>query len=115
MVEVLADDNGNINQKCFDKIFTACIKAGDESRRSAVSRLAASTRSGTVRHSSSKLIRNDDTLISEPRCTKVGWKPTESFQKDFKDGLLDKNFNAFPLVRQPVRLSLVQMIIDLLA
>jgi hypothetical protein len=27
MVEVLADDDGNINQKCFDKIFTACIKA----------------------------------------------------------------------------------------
>jgi hypothetical protein len=27
MVEVLADDDGNIDQKCFDKIFTACIKA----------------------------------------------------------------------------------------
>ena len=27
MVEVLADDDGNIDQKCFDKIFTACTKA----------------------------------------------------------------------------------------
>ncbi len=27
MVEVLADDNGNIDQKCFDKIFNSCIKA----------------------------------------------------------------------------------------
>ncbi len=27
MVEVLADDDGNIDQKCFDKIFNACIKA----------------------------------------------------------------------------------------
>ena len=27
MVEALADDDGNIDQKCFEKIFTACIKA----------------------------------------------------------------------------------------
>ncbi len=27
MVEVLADNDGNIDQKCFDKIFNACIKA----------------------------------------------------------------------------------------
>ncbi len=27
MVEVLADDDGNIDQKCFEKIFVACIKA----------------------------------------------------------------------------------------
>ncbi len=27
MVEVLADEDGNIDQKCFEKIFTACIKA----------------------------------------------------------------------------------------
>ncbi len=27
MVEVLTDDDGNINQKSFDKIFTACTKA----------------------------------------------------------------------------------------
>jgi hypothetical protein len=27
MVEVLADDDGNIDQKCFDKIFNSCIKA----------------------------------------------------------------------------------------
>jgi hypothetical protein len=30
----------------------------------------------------------------------VSWQPTESFQLDFKDGLLDKIKNAFPLVRQ---------------
>jgi hypothetical protein len=28
----------------------------------------------------------------------VGWQPPESFQKDFKDGLLDKINNTFPLV-----------------
>ncbi len=27
MVEVLADNDGNINQKSFEKIFKACIKA----------------------------------------------------------------------------------------
>jgi hypothetical protein len=27
MVEVLADDDGNIDQKCFEKVFTACLKA----------------------------------------------------------------------------------------
>jgi hypothetical protein len=27
MVEALADDDGNIDQKCFEKIFTACVKA----------------------------------------------------------------------------------------
>jgi hypothetical protein len=27
MVEVLADDDGKIDLKCFEKIFTACIKA----------------------------------------------------------------------------------------
>jgi Ca2+-binding EF-hand superfamily protein len=30
--------------------------------------------------------------------TKVGWQPSESFQKDFKDGLLDKIKITFPLV-----------------
>jgi hypothetical protein len=32
-------------------------------------------------------------------CIKEGWQPSETFQKDFKDGLLDKIKNAFPLVR----------------
>jgi uncharacterized protein (DUF2141 family) len=27
MVEVLADDDGNIDQKCFDNIFNSCINA----------------------------------------------------------------------------------------
>ncbi len=27
MLEVLADDDGNIDQKCFEKIFIACMKA----------------------------------------------------------------------------------------
>jgi hypothetical protein len=27
IVEALADEDGNINQSCFEKIFNACIKA----------------------------------------------------------------------------------------
>jgi hypothetical protein len=27
MVEALADENGNIDQKCFEKVFNACVKS----------------------------------------------------------------------------------------
>mmetsp|Transcript_34654 Transcript_34654/g.72669 ORF Transcript_34654/g.72669 Transcript_34654/m.72669 type:complete len:769 (-) Transcript_34654:316-2622(-) len=76
MVEVLADDDGNIDQKCFEKIFIACIKAVIVGMK----------------------VGDQALVILQQALGQVGWQPTESFQKDFKDGLLDKIKNAFPLV-----------------
>ncbi len=101
MVEVLADEEGNIDQKCFEKIFNACIKAvivaakvGDQALMGMEQSLQAVV--------TPLLLGGKQKLTYDPICTKVGWHPSESFKKDFKDGLLDKIKSSFPLVRHHI-------------
>jgi hypothetical protein len=101
LVEALADDEGQIDIKCFEKICNAFIKAsfiagnvGDhaaDALKQILQQVGPISQIGLAMHSRCHDIINI--------CLQVQHEPSEDFLKDFKDRLLKAIKNAVPLVR----------------
>jgi hypothetical protein len=97
LIEMLANDEGNIDLKCFEKIFNACVKSlleGAQVGDQAVALLKSfAGQVAFLRILGICSVRNMFGVSNQ-----IKWEPADVFITDFKTTLLAKSQNAFPLV-----------------